>query len=210
MSTRIKPALILGSSSPRRMELLQIVGLTYEVIKPETDEVPRPGEDPEAYVLRNAREKGEWVKARVEARGARYPHGALIISADTIVVLGGDILEKPRDSEHAAEMLKRLSGNEHTVISGVSLRTAVKGAQADVTFAVRTSVRIKSLSASEIKAYILTGEPLDKAGAYAGQGIGSYMVERIEGSYTNVVGLPIAEVVAHLERDFAYPLFEND
>ena len=202
-----KPTLILGSSSPRRRELLQVVGLPYEVIKPETEEKPRPGESPEAYVRRNAREKGAWVASHVNSLSAAYPHGALIISADTIVVLGSDILEKPKDAKDAAAMLTRLSAQEHTVFTGVNLKTAASAVDKEVTFSVATLVKIKRLSELEIAAYINTGEPLDKAGAYAAQGIGSYMVERINGSYSNVVGLPIAEVVARLEQDFSYPLF---
>lgn len=207
----VKPALILGSSSPRRRELLQVVGLAYEVVKPETEEKPKPGEAPEAYVLRNAHEKGAWVAAHVESRASAYPNGALVISADTIVLLDDDMLEKPRDAADAARMLSRLSGRDHTVLSGVSLRTAATAFEPvkEVRFVVRTAVRLKALSDREIQAYIRTGEPMDKAGAYAAQGIGSYMVERIEGSYANVVGLPIAEVVARLERDFGYPLFDS-
>lgn len=205
-----RPALVLGSSSPRRRELLAVVGLEYEVIKPDTEEVPRPDEAPEAYTLRNAREKGAAVAALVAAKGAAYPHGAIVISADTIVVLGDDILEKPRDKGHAAEMLRRLSGRTHTVISGVALSAVGRPAPAggEAVFSVSTIVKIKTLTEREIAAYIATGEPLDKAGAYAAQGIGSYMVERVEGSFANVVGLPIAEVVSRLERDFGYPLFE--
>lgn len=206
-----RPTLILGSASPRRRELLSVVGLGYEVIKPDIEEVPKAGESPETYVLRNAREKGAVVAAMVLAKQAAYPAGAIVISADTIVVLGDDILEKPRDKGHAAEMLRRLSGRTHTVVSGVALSSVGRGSEAEVetVFATSTIVKIKTLTESEIAAYVKTGEPLDKAGAYAAQGIGSYMVERIEGSYANVVGLPIAEVVSRLERDFGYPLFES-
>jgi septum formation protein len=205
-----RPILILGSSSPRRKDLLAAVGLGYEVIKPDVDETPRPGEVPEAYARRNAEEKADWVARHLAGRASGYPAGAIVISADTIVVLGDDILEKPRDKEHAAAMLTRLGGRTHTVISGVTLlgTLAPRLARRD-TFAVRTAVQMKPLSRREIDAYIRTGEPLDKAGAYAAQGIGSYMVQRIEGSYANVVGLPVAEVVERLERDFAYPLWGN-
>jgi septum formation protein len=210
MSGAGRPALVLGSSSPRRKELLSVLGLTFEVLKPETEETPRPGETPVAYVRRNADEKGAWIAARLAATPARYPHGAVVVSADTIVVLGDDILEKPLSTGHAADMLRRLSGQTHTVVSGVSLRTAVQAVPRAVTFTVRTQVKIKDLSDREIQSYIRTGEPMDKAGAYAAQGIGSYMVERIDGSYSNVVGLPIAEVVQALERDFAFPLFADE
>ena len=206
--------LILGSSSPRRRDLLATLGLSYITCKPQTAEVPRLGELPLAYAKRNAEEKAEWVVSHFV--GLRlYQEGFLVISADTIVVLGTDILEKPRDAAHAAQMLARLSGQTHTVISGVTLSAhpGVQGtAPASVlskTFAVSTQVQIKLLSPREIDAYIRTGEPLDKAGGYGAQGIGSYMVERIEGSYSNVVGLPVAEVVRELEMTFGYPLWDK-
>jgi septum formation protein len=203
-----RPSLVLGSSSPRRRDLLDAVGLTYEVIKPETPEIPEPGEAPLDYVQRNAREKAEWVAAALARRDERPAHGYVVISADTVVVLGRDILEKPRDVAHATEMLGRLSGATHTVVSGVTLLgVGAAGPLGPVTFAETTAVRIKPLSAREIAAYIRTGEPLDKAGGYAAQGIGSYMVESIQGSYANVVGLPVAAVVARLERDFGYDLW---
>lgn len=203
----MRPALILGSSSPRRRDLLSVVGLTYEVIKPDVEEKPKPGEAPEAYVLRNAREKGVWVAEQIRKHGKAYPAGAIVISADTIVVLGDEILEKPRDTGHAATMLRSLSGRTHTVVSGVMIASAGVAQPKEVSFAVRTAVTIKPLESAEIAAYIRTGEPLDKAGGYAAQGIGSYMVRSITGSYANVVGLPIAEVVEALANDFQYPLW---
>lgn len=204
-----QPALILGSSSPRRKELLSVVGLNYEVIKPETEELHRPGEPALDYVRRNAREKCEWVAAHLQSRAARYPHGAIVICADTIVVLSGSILEKPRDHAHAKEMLRALSGNAHTVYTGVELRSVLNGRDHTAGFVTATTVRIKPLTDNEIEAYIRTGEPLDKAGGYAAQGIGSYMVERIEGSYTNVVGLPVAELVRCLEQEFNFSLWNS-
>lgn len=210
-----RPALILGSSSPRRRDLLAAVGLQYEVMKPDTPEIPHPGEAPIDYVRRNAREKADWVAARlaaqIDSQEGNYPNGAIVISADTIVVLGDIILEKPSDTAHATAMLTQLSGQTHTVITGVCLCRIVAASSrtqgALVAFEVKTDVTIKALSAREIAAYIRTGEPLDKAGGYAAQGIGSYMVESINGSYTNVVGLPVADVVAALERDFGYDLW---
>lgn len=204
-----RPALILGSSSPRRRELLSNIGLDYVVITPGTEEIPRQGEVPHAYVLRNALEKGEAVLRMAQAKTEDYPDGLIVISADTIVVLDEDILEKPQDAGHAATMLERLSGRTHTVLSGVSLRSWGAGEAREAHFVVTTRVKLKSLSPAEIRAYIRTGEPLDKAGGYAAQGIGSYMVERIEGSYANVVGLPIADVVEVLTRTFGYPLWEE-
>ena len=207
--------IILGSSSPRRRELLRVVGLSFEVLVPGTDEIHRPGEAAEAYTLRNAREKAEAIARLAHPRLDSWPSGCIIICADTIVVLttpeGEAILEKPRDAAHAHEMLASLSGRTHTVYSGVAMCSFLAGKHArpaqSVSFAVRTDVTLKHLSPAEIAAYVATGEPLDKAGAYAAQGIGSYMVRRIEGSYANVVGLPIAEVVDHLERTFTYPLW---
>jgi septum formation protein len=202
-----RPTLILGSSSPRRRELLSVLGLQYEVMSPNTVESPRPGEAPHDYVLRNAKEKGLAVEELAKTHEGAYPHGFIVISADTIVVLGREILEKPRDVEHAAHMLENLSGREHTVFSGVSLRSYGTPKTREKTFVSTTKVRLKTLSRQEIEAYIKTGEPLDKAGGYAAQGIGSYMVERIEGSYANVVGLPISDVVEVLTREFEYPLW---
>ena len=205
-----RPRLILGSSSPRWRELLATVGLSYEIVRPETPEVPHPGEAPAPYALRNAIEKAVWVETYLKGRLAEYPKGCLVLSADTIVVLGGDILEKPADAQDAERMLGRLSGKSHTVISGVAIyaipfRSSQPGKRHS--FTVETSVKIKKLSQREIESYVASGEPLDKAGGYAAQGIGSYMVERIEGSYANVVGLPIAEVVESLGKDFGYDVW---
>lgn len=204
-----QPALILGSSSPRRKDLLSVVGLSYHVVKPETEELHRPGEPAVDYVRRNASEKCEWVAAHLQPKVSEYPHGAIVICADTIVVLEGRILEKPRDYAHAKEMLRSLSGNTHAVYTGVALRSLFTSGDHTAEFITETTVRIKQLTDGEIEAYINTGEPLDKAGGYAAQGIGSYMVERIEGSYTNVVGLPVAELVRCLETEFNFSLWNR-
>jgi septum formation protein len=203
------PILVLGSSSPRRRELLSALGLQYQVLTPGIDEIPRQGESPQDYVLRNAVEKGAAVLGTIQAKPEDYRHGVIVISADTIVVLDEDILEKPLDAEHAASMLERLSGRTHTVYSGVSLRSWGTHEPREVQFVATTQVYIKNLTPKEIRAYIRTGEPFDKAGGYAAQGMGSYMVERIEGSYANVVGLPISEVARALSQTFAYPLWEE-
>jgi septum formation protein len=194
MSEKIE--IVLGSSSPRRRDLLSKVGLTYEVVRPETIEQRKEGESPKDYVERNAREKGEWV---VKSVG----DNPVVISADTIVVLGEQILEKPKSEAEAKRMLSSLSGNTHTVITGVCI---ARGAKTRV-FSSTTDVVIKNLSSTEIDNYIKSGEPMDKAGAYAAQGIGSYMVKKLVGSYANVVGLPIAEVVEILESDFQVSLW---
>jgi septum formation protein len=207
LSASTRPTLILGSASPRRKDLLTTVGLTFQVLVPEVEEKPRPGEAPLAYALRNAREKSEWIRSRVAREPAKHPEGAIVISADTIVVLDDAILEKPRDRAHAVEMLALLQGRTHTVISGVTLASALVPLPKEETFAVTTEVELKPMSPSEIAAYVQTGEPLDKAGGYAAQGIGSYMVRSIRGSYANVVGLPVAEVVERLAGSFAYSLW---
>ena len=215
MALRPRPTLILGSASPRRRDLLGAIRLAYEVMKPDIDERPRPGERPLDYARRNAQEKAEWVAIQLAANqgAARHPHGAIVISADTIVVLGERILEKPQDVAHAAQMLTDLSGRSHTVITGVTLMgwSASGRAPGGIAkcFAVTTDVTLKELAPLEIRAYVATGEPMDKAGAYAAQGIGSYMIRSIVGSYANVVGLPVAEVVSSLEQDFHYPLWES-
>jgi septum formation protein len=185
-----------------------LVGLSYEAVKPDVEEKPKPGEQPRGYVERLATEKGAWVAAEV-ARLKPRPAGYIVISADTIVVLGDDILEKPLDPADAKQMLGRLSGRVHTVYSGVSIASYGTATPRQERFVVTTEVKIKALSPKEIEAYIRTGEPLDKAGGYAAQGIGSYMVESINGSYANVVGLPIAEVVERLDRLFAYPIWKD-
>ncbi len=159
-------------------------------------------------MLRLASEKGAWVATEAKRPKPR-PAGYIVISADTIVVLGDDILEKPLDQADARKMLGRLSGKTHTVISGVTIASFATASPKKESFVVTTQVKIKELSGKEIDSYIRTGEPLDKAGGYAAQGIGSYMVERIEGSYANVVGLPIAEVVDRLDRLFAYPIWKD-
>lgn len=208
-----RPRIILGSSSPRRKDLLATVRIPFEVIKPETPEIPLPGENPSDYAARNAREKSEWVETRLLALPAdrRPESGWIVITADTIVVLDDKILEKPRDPAHAVEMVQSLAGRVHTVVSGVMIRAVGKpGAHEPVAFVTTTEVRIKPLSAVEVQAYVATGEPLDKAGGYAAQGIGSYMVHSINGSYANVVGLPVADVVERLGRSFGYDIWTED
>ncbi len=159
-------------------------------------------------MLRLASEKAAWVATETKRLKPR-PAGYIVISADTIVVLGDDILEKPLDQADARKMLGRLSGNTHSVLSGVTIASFGTASPKTESFVATTQVKIKELSGKEIDSYIRTGEPLDKAGGYAAQGIGSYMVERIEGSYANVVGLPIAEVVERLDRLFAYPIWKD-
>jgi septum formation protein len=204
-----KPKIILGSSSPRRKDLLSVLGLSYEVIKPETPELVRAGEAPVDYVKRNSMEKCDWVCDHLSQKKSASHLGSIVICADTIVVLGSAILEKPLNPEHATLMLRSLSGTSHTVFTGVRVRSLGTAKDRVSEFVTATKVKIKKLSEQEIKKYIETGEPLDKAGGYAAQGIGSYMVEGIEGSYTNVVGLPVAELVQCLEKDFNFSIWQS-
>lgn len=180
--------IILASASPRRSELLDSAGIRFDVVPGHIDETQLPGEEPVAHVLRLAKEKAKEV--------ARREDGRWFIGADTIVLCDGEIMGKPRDDADAVRMLKKLSGRAHEVVTGY----AVYDRQADrlLTDAVSTAVVFKELTDAEITAYVSTGCPLDKAGAYAIQGGAAHMVRRIEGSYTNVVGLPLCEVVAAL------------
>ena len=199
--------IILGSSSPRRRELLGNLGLDFTIIKPETEEKPEPGEKPEEYVRRNAREKGDWIAESVRKS---HPHGCLVISADTIVVVGDRLLEKPLNPAEAKEMLSALSGHLHTVLTAVCVVKVQLDRKDKVhEFTVATDVLIKPLSAHDMDGYIATGEPFDKAGGYAAQGLGSFMVQEIRGSFSNVVGLPLAELSDVLQGEFGVPLWRD-
>ncbi|HEX8539089.1 MAG TPA: Maf family protein [Cystobacter sp.] len=180
--------LVLASASPRRRELLGQLGLTFEVSAADIDETPQPGEPAGPYVLRLAREK-----ARVVA--LRHPD-AWVLAADTTVSLGEALLGKPRDAAEARDMLGRLSGRTHEVYTGVALA----GPGAGHSTLVRTRVTFRTLSPGEIAWYAGTGEPLDKAGSYAMQGKGGFLVASVEGSPTNVIGLPLGETLELLGR----------
>jgi len=178
---------LLASASPRRLQLLADAGYHCQVQAVDVDERQWPGETAEQYVTRVARLKATTARER-------FP-GRTIIAADTAVVVDGEVFGKPVDGADAVRMLERLSGRAHDVLTGV----AVSGATL-VTCIERTVVWVNALAPEEIAAYVATGEPMDKAGAYAIQGRASRFIPRIEGSYSNVVGLPIATVEAALRR----------
>ncbi len=183
--------LVLASQSPRRRELLVQLGIALEVRPAAADESVLPGEVPRAYVLRVAREK------------ARAVSGEIVLAADTVVVLGGAVLGKPRGVEDARRMLQALSGTAHEVLTAVCVR---RDLAIELDAVVATKVRFARLTRGEIEWYVGTGEPLDKAGAYAIQGAGGAFVLSVDGSVSNVVGLPLAET-ADLLRRAGFPLF---
>jgi septum formation protein len=173
---------LLASASPRRAELLRAAGLSFEVRVAAVDEAVLPGESPEVYVRRVAEAKAGAV--------ARLDPTTPVIGADTAVVVDGQILGKPGDHDDAARMLRLLSGRSHQVLTGVCLVAARGGVE--ITRLAQTTVEFAPLSPDELDWYVASGEPLDKAGAYAIQGLASRFIERIDGSYSNVVGLPVA------------------
>jgi septum formation protein len=197
--------LVLASASPRRRDLLVQAGYCFEVYPAHIPEDPLPGEDPIAYVSRLAREKAEAVYRELSAvnPAPEKPHplpnldgqSLTVLGADTTVTLDNAILGKPEDAADAARMLRLLSGRTHRVITGVALVTQ-KGAEVA---AEVTAVRFVTLSDEEIAEYVATGEPMDKAGAYAIQGRAARWIPRIEGCYFNVMGLPLALVSSLLE-----------
>jgi septum formation protein len=172
--------LVLASRSPRRAELLTAAGIPFVVRAADIDETPRPGELPRDYVLRMAEEK---------ARAVHIAESEIVLAADTTVVLGTEILGKPVDATDAVRMLTALAGQRHEVLTGVCILRSDGRIALEV---ASTAVWFSAMSADEIDDYVASGEPLDKSGAYAIQGIASRWVERIEGSYGNVVGLPVA------------------
>jgi septum formation protein len=191
--------LILASTSPRRYELLKQVGLDFDVIPSRIEEDFIKGESPRKHVLRLAEAKALDV-------GNQHPD-RWVIAADTIVYVNHSILGKPKSREEAKKMLRRLSGKEHRVLTGFSVHHLGRG-KGDRD-AVQTAVKVKKLTQAEMEWYIQTCEPFDKAGGYAIQGIGSFMIESIKGSYTNVVGLPICELIQMLYRLGALKISER-
>ena len=188
--------LVLASASPRRRELMAAIGLPFTVDSSSIEELQRTGEAPETYVRRLAQEKAAEVKSR---------HAdAWIIAADTIVYIDGTILEKPVDHDDAVRMLSLISGRMHEVFTGLTLSRA--DSIDSWTRVVTTKVTMLPLSRSEIEWYASTGEPMDKAGAYAVQGIGAMFIESIDGNYTNVVGLPLAALFEMMKAAGLNPL----
>jgi septum formation protein len=186
---------ILASASPRRRELLTACAIPFQIIPAPIDEHPLPGEPAEAYVRRLAQAKAETVSQQ-------HPD-ALVLGADTIVTVDGLLLGKPPTLDAARQTLSHLSGREHEVLTGIAVvsgRMAGSSGGRGAHEVVASRVLMRHLTAATIEWYIATGEPLDKAGAYAVQGLGAALVERVEGSYTNVVGLPLTETLALLRR----------
>lgn len=184
--------IVLASASPRRVELLRNLGLSFRILPSEVDENFEAGQPPEKVVIDLARRKAAAVRDILKAEDSRSR--AYIIAADTIVVLDQVILGKPADEADARLMLSRLSGRAHQVYTGVCLLWPEgEEAQAEV-----SDVVFRPLDTAEIDCYVATGEPMDKAGAYAVQGIGAFLVERIEGGITNIVGLPVVKTMQML------------
>jgi septum formation protein len=186
-----KNNLILASASPRRKELLKSIRVPFIVVPAEIDELLKDGEDPEAHVQRLAHEKAFEISKKYRQ--------SWVLGADTIVVIDGRILGKPSDEAEAVEMLSILSGRTHIVFTGYAIVNSGYP-EMKIVACARSEVFIRTLSKAEIQSYVLTGEPMDKAGAYAIQGVGAAIVERIYGSYTNVVGLPLCEVARDLKK----------
>jgi septum formation protein len=187
--------LILASASPRRRELLAQAGYVFEVHPAHVNEDLRPGEDAIAYVVRLAREKALFVFTEISSKSSAPPQ-VVVLGADTTVTLDSHILAKPENAADAARMLRMLSGRTHRVITGIAIATA-KGVEVA---AEVTGVQFRTLSDVEIDAYVATGEPMDKAGAYGIQGLAAKWIPRVEGCYFNVVGLPLALVATMLEQ----------
>ena len=194
MTNEARP-LILASGSPRRRELLGRMGYEFQICSPDVDE----------HVSGHARDIVRTLAVRkARAAAERFDRG-VIIASDTLVSLDGAPLGKPADADEARRMLRALSGREHEVFTGVCLidaQTGMEEAQAD-----RTGVRFRPLTDAEIDAYVATGEPMDKAGAYGIQNIGALFVEGIKGDYFNVVGLPLCKLGQVLKEEFGYELF---
>lgn len=195
-------AIVLASSSPRRRQILERLGIKFRVVKPDVDERREPGEPPVDFVRRAALEKATDVARTIAIEQSESPW---VVGADTVVVIDGTPLGKPQDRAQAVEMLRSLSGREHHVLTGWALLNINAGIER--TGVESTKVWFKRLRTAEIEAYADTDEGLDKAGAYGIQGIGCFLVERIEGNYENVVGLPACPLVEALQVEGALPIY---
>lgn len=192
-SSRNIPFVILASASPRRQELLRQIGISFQAVAPEVDETPRENESADSFVVRLALEKAR--------NGLRMAHElgltpAPVLGADTCIVLDGEILGKPVDREHGVAMLARLTGRSHDVLTGIALVAGDREQHA----VSRSQVTFAPMTSDEIAAYWDTGEAADKAGAYGVQGRAAAYIERIEGSYSGIVGLPLFEVTCMLKN----------
>jgi septum formation protein len=190
MGLQLSAPFILASASPRRIELLRLLGLDFAAIPSDADETFRPGEAPLAHVLRLSANKAGLI-------AARHP-GSWVLGADTIVVVDGAVLGKPADPQEARRMLGGLSGRAHTVYTGFTL--VRPDAQIAFSEGMASTVVFRAISADEMTWYVNSPEPYDKAGAYAVQGRGAFFIKEIKGSYTNVMGLPLCEVVDALKK----------
>jgi len=187
---------VLASQSPRRSQLLSSIGLTFDVVPSNVPEVRREGEAPEEYVARLSRDKAGAI--------ANEHPTEWVIAADTTVLLGDQLLEKPADAADAARMIATIAGQTHMVYTGVTLQNVERGYRE--TRVSETEVRMLAMSEADIAWYVGTGEPFDKAGAYTIQGIGAMFIESIHGSYSNVVGLPLATLFQMLRKAGLDPL----
>lgn len=193
------PQIVLASASPRRRELLASVGIQFQIIPSHIDETQQPNEEPEAFVLRLSQEKATEVAQRSTVSGRWF------IGSDTIVLCDGVILGKPESQQDSVNMLRMLSGRSHQVISGYAILDRHNNQWRSRS--ITTDVTFRSLTEREIEGYIASGEPADKAGSYAIQGLGAFMVTAISGSYSSVVGLPLAQIVTDLQQLGAFELF---
>lgn len=190
---------ILASASPRRRELLKQIGVTFEVMPAKGEEVITKRQ-PEQVVMELSRQKAEEIAAGIQGEHV------IILGADTVVVYDGKILGKPKDETDARRMLSMLSGNTHSVYTGVTVIVIRDGESQSHSFYEETKVTMYPMTDAQISAYIRTGEPMDKAGAYGIQGKGAVFIEKIDGDYNNVVGLPLAKIFHTVEKTFGFSI----
>ncbi len=193
--------IILGSASPRRQQMLRDLGIRFETIPANVPEEKTKSEKPLSYVLRLAKDKALAVASRQKIDG-----NWAVLTADTIVISGKTVLEKPREPEDAVRMLKKLSGKTHEVITAWCWTGAIGKRKKTVTGFCRTKVTFERNSSDFWRWYVTTGEPMDKAGAYAAQGVGMSFIKKVNGSYSNVVGLPLSDVLESFRKTFGKDL----